>query len=129
MKGVSTVIATILMLVITIAMASVAYMYMSGMLTTAQQGIQVVDHYCSGGTVTLVIKNSGTIAVAANAITVSQTAPTGDTASPATCCAAAIDSGRTATYTDACTGTGGRNCIYRLSPPTGLTVEAYQYCT
>lgn len=33
MKGISTVIATILMLIITIAMAGVAYSYMSGYLT------------------------------------------------------------------------------------------------
>jgi flagellin-like protein len=129
MKGVSAVIATILMLVITIALAGVAYMYMSGILTAKMQGIEVADHFCSGGTVTLTIRNIGTNVISAGNITVMQTAPTGDTANPATCCSAAIDPGRTATYTDSCSGTGGRSCIYRLTPPVGLTIEAIQYCT
>ncbi|MEM5790898.1 MAG: archaellin/type IV pilin N-terminal domain-containing protein [Candidatus Aenigmatarchaeota archaeon] len=53
MKGVSTVIATILMLMITIALAGIAYIYISGVMTgTASKQIKVLDVTCtdSGGT-------------------------------------------------------------------------------
>jgi len=48
MKGVSTVIATILMLMITIALAGVAYLYISGIMTgTASQQIKILDVTCT----------------------------------------------------------------------------------
>ena len=48
MKGVSTVIATILMLMITIALAGVAYIYISGVMKgTAEKQIKVVDVTCT----------------------------------------------------------------------------------
>ena len=123
MKGVSTVVATILMLMITIALAGMAYMYISGMFTTQTQGIEVVDAYCTAGTVTMVIRNIGTVAI--TSLTCSQTAPSGDTCSFS---GVNIASGATQTFTDTCTGTGGRNCIYRITPPVGKTVEAIAYC-
>ena len=51
MKGVSTVIATILMLMITIALAGVAYIYISGVMKgTAEKQIKVVDVTCTNNT-------------------------------------------------------------------------------
>lgn len=48
MKGVSTVIATILMLMITIALAGIAYIYISGVMTgTASKQIKVLDVTCT----------------------------------------------------------------------------------
>ncbi len=47
MKGVSTVIATILMLMITIALAGVAYIYISGMIKVAEKQIKILDVTCT----------------------------------------------------------------------------------
>jgi len=53
MKGVSTVIATILMLMITIALAGMAYIYISGVMTgAAAKQIKVLDVTCTNNTAT-----------------------------------------------------------------------------
>ena len=70
MKGVSAIIATILMLVITIGLAGTAYVYISGMLTgKTAQTISILDYSCThpaGGVrgMTLVISNDGTADIA-----------------------------------------------------------------
>ena len=62
MKGISTIIATIIMVVITIGLISVAYLYMSGLVTSRTgTNLQLVDAYCRSGNFTLLIKNAGTI--------------------------------------------------------------------
>ena len=129
MRGVSTVIATLMMLVITIALAGMAYMYISGVFTAQTQGIEIVDSWCSAGNVTIRIRNIGTMSIAANTISVTQTAPAGDAASPATCCASAVDAGQIGTYTDSCSGTGARTCVYRFVPPAGRAVQVSVGCT
>jgi flagellin-like protein len=64
-KGVSTVIATILMLIITIALAGVAYMYMSGVLTgkTAVLLAEAGDPQCipgqAAGSLVFWVRNDG----------------------------------------------------------------------
>ncbi len=67
MKGVSAIIATILLLMITIALAGTAYIYMSGMLTgRTSKTISLLDASCSGGTssiITIVISNDGTSSI------------------------------------------------------------------
>ena len=68
MKGVSAIIATILMLVITIGLAGTAYVYISGMLTgKTAQTISILDYSCSltGTTkvVNLVVSNDGTMQI------------------------------------------------------------------
>jgi flagellin-like protein len=65
MKGVSAIIATILMLVITIGLAGTAYVYISGMLTgKTATTISIIDYSCAAGTnvnvINLVISNDGT---------------------------------------------------------------------
>ena len=129
MKGISEVIATLIMLLIVMALAGMAYMYISGVFTTQTQGIEVVDSWCSGGNVTIKIRNIGTTAISANAISVTQTAPSDDSANPATCCASVIDAGQIQTYTDTCTGTGARNCVYRFVPPAGKSIQVVVSCT
>jgi len=48
MKGVSTIIASIIMVVITIGLISVAYLYISGLLTgITANNIELLDSYCS----------------------------------------------------------------------------------
>lgn len=63
MKGVSAIIATILLLMITIALAGTAYIYMSGMIGGRTfKTISVLDASCTGTSrnITLVISNDGT---------------------------------------------------------------------
>jgi len=139
-KGVSAVIATILMLIITIALAGMAYMYISGVFTGVTQGIEVADSYCSEQTgsgnedeAVLIIKNIGTTKL--TSITCIQTAPVDDNGGICTSTSAAltgvdIDAGQTQTFKDICNGTGsGRSCAYRLSPGVGKTITASIYCT
>jgi len=53
MKGVSAVIATILMLMITIALAGMAYMYLTGMFTSRTgKTIDITDAGCRAGQAT-----------------------------------------------------------------------------
>lgn len=63
MKGVSTVIATILMLMITIALAGTAYLYISGVFTSKQRVLSIVDAFCTtiapADTLSIVIRNDG----------------------------------------------------------------------
>lgn len=50
-KGISTVIATLLMLVMTIGLAGVAYTYISNtIVTTAARQIDLIDATCKAGT-------------------------------------------------------------------------------
>ncbi|MEM5793225.1 MAG: archaellin/type IV pilin N-terminal domain-containing protein [Candidatus Aenigmatarchaeota archaeon] len=69
MKGVSAIIATILLLLITISLAGVAYMYMVGIIGgKTQKTISVFEPSCTvnaGGTRTIgfVISNDGTVAI------------------------------------------------------------------
>ncbi len=74
MKGVSDIIATILMLVITIGMAGTAYVYISGMLTgKTASTISLIDYSCSNTSVrviNLVVSNDGTTTIASGAMTI-----------------------------------------------------------
>lgn len=61
MKGVSAVIATILMLMITIALAGMAYMYISGVFTARTAVIlSITDAECASNGVTVWVRNDGT---------------------------------------------------------------------
>ncbi|MBD3156148.1 MAG: hypothetical protein GF368_05900 [Candidatus Aenigmarchaeota archaeon] len=61
-KGVSAIIATIILLMITIALAGTAYIYMSGMIGgRTNKAISLLDASCSGTTITLVVSNDGTV--------------------------------------------------------------------
>ncbi len=69
MKGISTIIASIIMVVITIGLISVAYLYMSGLLTgRTATNIQLSDAYCTTGPLTLymIVKNLGTSTISSN---------------------------------------------------------------
>lgn len=148
MKGISTVIATILMLMITIGLAGTAYLYISGAFTQQTQGLEVVDEFCQGGTTaTITLKNSGTNAVnyingacgdggvaiaTCGGINVRRTAPTADfPVGQPTGNVASIDPGTLATLTDtSCTSAGiTRTCVYRLTPSSGRSVTATVSCT
>ena len=64
MKGVSAIIATILLLLITIALAGTAYVYMVGLIGgKTSKTISILDASCSGTNITLVISNDGTVTI------------------------------------------------------------------
>lgn len=134
MKGISAVIATILMLMITIALAGAAYFYISSVFTTQIQGIEIVDTTCTpgvgAGNVSVTLRNIGTQDITTSSITIDQLAPAGDSASVSwSGGATTIGSGKIATFTESCSGTGGRNCIYRITPPLGRSVQAAVFCS
>ena len=64
-KGVSAIIATILLLMITIALAGAAYIYMSGIVTgRTSKAISILDASCTNNTIdtiTIVLSNDGTM--------------------------------------------------------------------
>jgi len=62
MKGISTIIATILMLIITIALAGTAYMFISGMLMSRiSKTVSIMGASCNATYhITLIISNDGT---------------------------------------------------------------------
>ncbi|MDI6826125.1 MAG: hypothetical protein QMD36_02940 [Candidatus Aenigmarchaeota archaeon] len=64
MKGVSTIIAAIIMVVITIGLISVAYLYISGLIAgTTATNIWLADAYCNTTHIIYLIKNIGTASV------------------------------------------------------------------
>jgi flagellin-like protein len=61
LKGISAVIATLLLLVITIGLAMTAYFYINNIVQRSTAKVITVEPgFCSGGTITLVITNTGT---------------------------------------------------------------------
>jgi hypothetical protein len=132
------------MLMITIALAGMAYTYISGIFTSkTATGVEVVDTYCAGGNATITLRNIGTTALdvgtvctvsACGALTVARTSPSafvvGDifAASPT----GSINPGTTFALVDAAcatTSTGSLTCVYRLTAPGQSTVTATVYCT
>jgi len=63
-KGVSAIIATILLLMITIALAGTAYIYMAGMVGgRTNKAISILDASCTNDLITLVVSNDGTVGI------------------------------------------------------------------
>jgi hypothetical protein len=67
MKGISTIIASILLLIITIGLAGTAYVFISGLLTSSiSKTISVLDVSCNPFTstkanITIILANDGTV--------------------------------------------------------------------
>jgi len=88
MKGVSTVIATLLMLIITIALAGLAYSYISGVIGGKTNVVLSVSEQtaCStAGIITVYLKNDGTSPIGEDKISISGQTPSG-TAIPSALC-------------------------------------------
>jgi flagellin-like protein len=61
MKGISSIIASILLLIITIGLAGTAYLFISGLLTgSINKVINVLDVSCNNGKITVILSNDGT---------------------------------------------------------------------
>jgi flagellin-like protein len=129
MRGISTVIATLMMLVITIALAGMAYMYISGVFTAQTQGIEIVDSYCVGNTVNVVLRNIGTLNVSTAQIVCTQTAPTTGSCSLSPSTTILPGNQTQLTLSPDCSGTGARTCAYRLVPPAGRAIQVVVTCT
>jgi len=135
MKGISAVIATILMLMITIAMAGVAYMYISGIFTQQTGTITDIDESatsCLVTTITVYVRNSGTIAFDAQKITLSGTTSAGGSLTPAAgiACVAAATTLNAGGGSLKCTGTltgatTGNNRIVVSGPSNTATGSVY----
>jgi len=104
MKGISTVIATILMLLITIALAGTAYLYINGIFSSRTSVVLSLDGqstFCAGtvsgvpGNITVYVKNDGT--TVAGTVNVDMTYPNG-TIQPIACVIPSIYAG-TSNYT------------------------------
>jgi flagellin-like protein len=76
MKGISTIIATILLLIITIALAGTAYMFITNFLTMSiAKTINVLDTSCypfnsTHSNITIIVANEGTANITASDLTV-----------------------------------------------------------
>jgi flagellin-like protein len=124
MKGISAVIATILMLVITIGLASVAYTYFTGIMRARTMTIELVDAYCYGGDASWIVRNTGTADISAGSISgvsVDEACTTDPSWSTYT-----ISAGDTITVT--ATGCSiGRTHVYRMIGPSNA-IELSVYC-
>ena len=133
MKGISTIVATILMLVITIALAGTAYTYIRGSVSSQMQGLQITDSSCNSTFAFITLRNVGTTPVTISAITCTQTAPSADPGCTLITFPVAgvttISPGASQQFVEACTGTGGRSCIYRITPPAGTSLDAVVGCS
>lgn len=130
MKGVSTIIATILFVLIVVALGGMAYLNISGVFTRQSQGLELVDSSCDGTSVRLILRNAGTEAI--SSITCLQTAPLGDTGTPCTGTVSTqsvtIQPGVNANFDDTCSGNAPRSCVYRIAHPSGRSVTASVTC-
>lgn len=133
MKGVSTVIATILMLVITISLAAFAYSYMTTIFTRETAMVLNIDDEssCSRTTITVVLDNSGTSSVDATKVWLSGTNAAGGPITGAYCnttAGATISAGTIYQCTSPLTGTAGTNTV-RVKDPSGKTKSGIVPCT
>jgi len=115
MKGVSTVIATILMLMITIGLAGVAASYIFGWFKVETAVALTIDEdmtECAGTTITVWVRNDGTQSIGLNTITIGGTDSTGSAMTSTTCAGAGnTGTGRTVQCTNTLTGTSGTNQV------------------
>jgi hypothetical protein len=114
------------MLVMTIGLAGMAYMYISGIFTAQTQGIEIVDSYCVDNKVYVTLRNIGTLNVNTTQIACTKTTP-----SPSTSCSlnpsTTISPGNQTQVDLSATCSG--NCVYRLVPPAGRAIQVVVSCT
>lgn len=132
-KGITPIIAVIILLLITVALAGMAWTFLSGYFSgMTAQNIQLIDYSCSAGTSRTIIRNSGTQAISMGAsctgtfpgtvatcgdMTVIKTTGT-FAAAPTTNPTGSIAIGLTTTFTETGLAAGSTH-VYRFSTPTG----------
>lgn len=122
MKGVSTVIATILMLMIAIGLGAVTAGYVFnwfGTQTATAIELDNVATRCSGTSITVYVKNIGTDTLTADRVTISGTRANGAAIQSTNCGAATttLTPGGGAVACNSVTGSAGTNTII-VSGPT-----------
>jgi flagellin-like protein len=130
MRGISTVVATLLMLIITIALAGLAYSYISGIFTARTAVVLAIDKAdCNPATnvITVTLRNDGTSPINLNAITLSGTKADGSAMTSVTCgTSGTLAAGSTATCPNTLTGSDGTNTI--KASGGGSTATGTVYC-
>jgi flagellin-like protein len=132
MKGVSDIIATILMLVIVISMAAFAFTYMSGIFSRETSVVLSVDQssYCNGISMTVLVQNSGTMAINATKVRISAIAANGTTIPEAYCTAIVTDMINASSIyqcTNNLIGSPGFNTV-KVRDPTGRYKQSVVQC-
>ena len=126
MKGISSIIAVLMLVAITIALVGMLGVYIYGLFRAGIQGISVEDFECVEGSpdkAQIWIQNIGDRNVT---VTVTQTAPSGATVDTSQF---VIEPGQVYTFQDTCEGTGRRYCVYKFRPSLGKSVTASVLCT
>jgi flagellin-like protein len=129
MKGISTVVATLLMLIITIALAGLAYSYISGIFTARTAVVLAIEGAdCNPATnaITVTLRNDGTSPINLNAITLSGTKPDGSAITPTNCSSSGtLSAGGTVTCSNTLTGGDGTNTVRASGGGSIATGTAY----
>ena len=68
MKGIAEVVGVIMILMITLSLSSLTYMYVGNVYAQYTRPIEVVDAYCMDGKATFVIRNGGDVDLNANSL-------------------------------------------------------------
>jgi flagellin-like protein len=126
MKGISDIIAMLLMLVITIAIAGLAYGFITGIFTSRTAVILTfTSTQCSGSTIYAYVRNDGT--TAASSVVVNTANNPGEAASKQCDGPASISPGTEANYT--CTKAGGAGYYALRVSATGTSATGSVYCS
>jgi flagellin-like protein len=127
MKGISAVIATILMLMITIALAGTAYLYITGIFTSRTGVVLSIEQStCPTGGAVVTVRNDGT-GVASNVL-LTLTGPNGTTTGAGTCPAIATINAGTSNSTT-CTGRTAGTGLYAITVSGGTSnTQGSIYC-
>jgi FlaG/FlaF family flagellin (archaellin) len=110
-KGISTIIATIMLVVITIGLISTAYLYFTSIVSVGPV-LSIASAYCSGTSITLTLKNDGTAQVNTTSLTWLLNSNSQGTLS--TCSPQMLNATSTSTCT--VTGASGVNNIMVIGP-------------
>ncbi len=148
-KGITPIIAIIILLLITIGLAATAWTYLSGFMAGYTKSLTLVDSYCTGGTTSnVILRNTGTepislgtgctipttdhvVTCGALTITRTDTDASGVTnnfdnsvVTPSiTPNSGNLPTQESLTFTDTCTQSGPHVCTYRFTTGgTGATV-------
>lgn len=68
MKGLSEVLSVLIILMMTLAFASLIYSYVGSLVTHSSRTIEAIDNYCISGNVTFVIRNGGSVDLNGNSL-------------------------------------------------------------
>jgi flagellin-like protein len=122
-KAISSVVVNVILLLVTISLVGVSYLFSSGYFSKITQQIAVEDATCSWATVTIIVRNLGNEPI--SYITVTQTEPAGDMAEDYT---QSVPAGGAVVINDICLGKDTRTCSYLLQAAGGATSRATVQC-